>query len=122
MSRGSARTSVTARSPASSRPNVDRDVNVNRAVNVDREVNINAQGGYYDRDYGCCHHPVATAAAATTAAAVTAAAIGSRLYTLPPACTRIVVNGVSYQRCGSTWYQPQFSGTETVYIVVAPPQ
>jgi hypothetical protein len=33
-----------------------------------------------------------------------------------------VVNGITYQQCGSTWYQPQFAGTSTTYVVVNPPQ
>jgi hypothetical protein len=32
-----------------------------------------------------------------------------------------MVNGLTYQQCGSTWYQPQFAGTSTTYVVVAPP-
>ena len=33
-----------------------------------------------------------------------------------------VVNTVTYQQCGNTWYQPQFSGTSTTYVVVNPPK
>jgi hypothetical protein len=53
---------------------------------------------------------------------VTAAAIGSTVYTLPSSCTTVVVNGFTYEQCGSAWYQPQFSGTTTTYVVVSPPQ
>src|SRR5215471_292077 len=94
--------------------NRNENVNVNRNVNVNvnRDVDVNVNHGYYG-GYGCCYnpHPVATAAAVTTAAVVTAAAIGSIVHTLPPACTVVVVGAVSYQQCGSTWYQPQFVGT-----------
>ena len=87
--------------------NVNSNVNVNRNVNVD--VDVNHRGGYYG---GCCYHephPVATVAAV----AVTAAVVGSMVNTLPPSCTSVVVNGFAYQQCGSTWYQPQLSGSST---------
>jgi hypothetical protein len=44
-------------------------------------------------------------------AVVTAAVVGSMVHTLPPSCTVIAVNGISYQQCGSTWYQPQFDAS-----------
>jgi hypothetical protein len=34
----------------------------------------------------------------------------------------VYVNGISYQQCGSTWYEPQFIGTDASYVVVNPPQ
>jgi hypothetical protein len=33
-----------------------------------------------------------------------------------------MVNGLTYQNCGSTWYQPQHVGTSVQYIVAAPPR
>jgi hypothetical protein len=36
-------------------------------------------------------------------------------------CTNIVVNGITYSQCGTTWYQPTYSGSEVTYIVVNPP-
>jgi hypothetical protein len=41
---------------------------------------------------------------------------------LPPSCTVIIANGVTYQQCGNTWYQPQFAGGSTTYIVVNQPR
>lgn len=67
--------------------------------------------GYYGG--GCCYHPVATAAAVTATAMVTAAVIGSVVNSVPPSCTAVMVNGMTYQQCGSTWYRPQFVGTST---------
>jgi hypothetical protein len=110
------------------RTNVNQNVNVNRNVNVNvnRNVNVNTNvhGGYYGGGYyggGCCYHPVATAAAVTATAVVTAAVVGSIVHSVPPSCSAVIVNGLSYQHCGSTWYQPQFSGSTTTYIVVNPP-
>jgi hypothetical protein len=114
--RGSARTSVNRNY------NRNTNVNVNRNVNVHRDVDVHVHGGYYG---GCCYHdyhPVATAAAVTATAMVTAAVIGSIVHTLPPSCTSVIVNGIGYQQCGSSWYQPQFSGSQTTYVVVNAPR
>lgn len=107
--------------------NVNQNVNVNRNtnVNVNRNVNVNVNNNYRGGVYyggGCCYHPVATAAAVTATAVVTAAVIGSMVNTLPPSCSSVIVNGIGYQQCGSTWYQPQFSGGNTTYIVVNAPR
>jgi hypothetical protein len=100
-------------------------------ISNDRPININdndivAGGGHWDSDYGCCSGWGA-AAAGFAAGAITAAAIGSTVYALPPACPISVYGGTTYNHCGGVWYQPQFQGTETTYIVVeqpagAPPQ
>ncbi|MCC8361535.1 hypothetical protein LK996_00340 [Lysobacter sp. A6] len=99
--------------------NVDRntDVNRNTNVNVDRDVNIDVDNGW-DNDID---HPWAAAAAVGTAAAVTAAAIGSIVYSVPSGCVTTVVNGIAYQQCGSTWYEPQYAGSSVQYVVVSPP-
>ena len=47
--------------------------------------------------------------------------IGSIVYSLPPNCTTVVVNGFAYRQCGSSWYQPQIAGSTTTYVVVNPP-
>src|SRR5262245_18845319 len=122
VSRGSAHTSVNR--TYNSNVNVNRNVNVNHNVNVNRDVDVHVHGGYYGGGYygGCCYHPVATAAAVTATAMVTAAVIGSIVHTLPPSCTSVIVNGIGYQQCGSTWYQPQFEGSTTTYVVVNAPR
>jgi hypothetical protein len=97
--------------------NSNKNVNVNANRNVD--IDVNHRGGYYDND--CCFHPIATAAAVTTAAVVTAAVIGSTVNTVPPGCTTTIINGMAYQQCGSTWYQPQYQGSNVTYIVVNQP-
>ena len=105
--------------------NVNRNVNVNNNVNVNRNVNVNVNNNYHGGgcyNCGCCYHPVAVAAAVTATAVVTAAVVGSIVHSVPPSCSSVIVNGLAYQQCGSTWYQPQFSGTTTTYIVVNPPR
>jgi len=85
-----------------------RDVHVNRHVDID-----------VDRHH---HHSVATAVGVAAAVAVTAAAIGTVVHTLPPACSAVVVNGITYQNCGGTWYQPTYAGTQITYVVITPPR
>ena len=99
--------------------NVNRNVNVNRDVNVHRDIDVdvdnNWHGGWYD-------HPVATAAAVTATTMVTAAVVGSIVNSVPPSCVTTVVNGVAYQQCGNTWYQPQYAGTSVQYVVIEAPR
>ncbi len=94
----------------------------NNNVNVNRNVNVNVDNDYnhhgYHDDWDDHWHPVATVAAV----AVTAAVIGSIVNSVPPSCSTVIVNGISYSQCGSTWYQPQYAGTTVQYIVVNPPR
>ena len=99
--------------------NTNRNTSVSRSTNVNRSTNIDVDvDNGWDNDWD---HPIAAAAAVTTAAAVTAAAIGSIVYSVPPSCVSTVVNGIAYQQCGSTWYQPQYAGTQVQYVVVQQP-
>ena len=66
-------------------------------------------------------HPIGTAVAVGTAAAVTAAVVGSMVYSLPPSCSSVRIDNVTYQQCDSTWYQPQYLGSDVQYIVVESP-
>jgi hypothetical protein len=84
----------------------------NTNVNIHRDIDVDV-----DRNY----HPVARAVGVAAAATVTAAVIGSIVYSVPASCTTIVSHGISYRQCGSTWYQPRYSGTQVSYVVVAPP-
>jgi hypothetical protein len=122
--------SPTPRNPIATGPNVNqnanvnRNVNVNQNVNVNRDVNVNTNGSYYGGGYGgpCCYRSgVGTAAAVTAAAVGTAIVVGSMVNSLPPSCSAVTANGVTYQKCGSTYYQPQFAGGNTTYVVVNAP-
>src|SRR5262245_24187505 len=85
-----------------------------RDVYVHRDVDIDVDYHHY--------HPVATAVGVAAAATVTAAAIGSIVHALPPACSAVIVNGLTYQNCGGVWYQPQYAGPQITYVVVNPPR
>jgi hypothetical protein len=104
-----------------SRTNDVRNTSVNNVnntnVNVNRNVNVQASGGCCNNGWDNDYHPVATAAAVTATVAVTSAIVGSIVNRPPPGCVPVNVNGMVYQQCGSTWYQPQGSQ----YVVVNPP-
>lgn len=129
----SARTSVNRSANVNSTKNVNANVNNNYHANVNKNVNVNTNQNVnvnvnknvnvHSTYYGgsCCYH-TNTAAVVATTAIVTAAVIGARVNTLPPACSVVMVNGFTYQHCGSTWYQPQFVGTSTTYVVVTAPR
>jgi hypothetical protein len=63
-------------------------------------------------------HPVAR----TAAVVGTAVVVGSVVASIPPSCSTVVVNNVSYSQCGSSWYRPAYYGSSVSYTVVAPPQ
>ena len=64
------------------------------------------------------HHPVATVAAVTATAVI----VGSMVRALPPNCSTVIVNGIRYSQCGSSWYEPRVSGSTTQYVVVNAPR
>lgn len=113
MQQASSNRANAATNISSNRANAATNISNNRA-NVANNYNDNHGGWYND-------HPVATAAAVATAVVGTAAVVGSIVRSLPPSCSAMVVGGVTYQQCGSTWYQPQYAGTTVQYVVVNPP-
>jgi hypothetical protein len=102
--------------------NVNRNTNVNQNVNVNKNVNVNVDGGY-NNNYNNNYHPVARAAAVGATVAVTAAVVGSIVTPaqMPPSCVQVNNGGVVYMQCGSTWYQPQYQGSNVTYVVVNQP-
>ena len=105
--------------------NVNRNTNVNvdRNRDIDIDVDVDHRHGGYGYNNGCCYNnnPIPTAAAVTATAVVTAAVVGSIVNQPPAGCITTVVNGMAYQQCGSTWYQPQYAGTSVTYMVVGHP-
>lgn len=96
---------------------VNRNANINRNTSINRNTNVNVNRHVdvnVDRRW---NHPVGTA----VAIGATAAVIGSIIYSLPPSCNMVQYGGVSYQRCGSIWYQPRYAGTSVEYVVVNSP-
>lgn len=46
---------------------------------------------------------------------------GTTVTALPSGCVATVVGSMTYQRCGSVWYQPRFAGSTVEYVVVTAP-
>jgi hypothetical protein len=101
----------------------------NRPIN---NWDIDVDGGW-GSGWGCCAYGWGAAAAGAAAGYWAAEAwddddiyyggsVGNVTYVLPSECSVQVVNGITYQQCGSTWYEPQFVGDQVSYIVVSPPQ
>ena len=111
--KGATKTNVNKAANSKKNANLNSNSNKNVNVNTNRHVDV-------DVDYDDHHHPIGTAMAIGATVAVTAAIVGSVTPTLPPACNVVIVNGVTYQQCGSTWYQPQYVGSSVPYVVVAP--
>jgi hypothetical protein len=98
----------------------DRNVNVRRDVdvNVRRDVDVHVNhygGGYYYYDRG------PSVGAVVAASVATAIVVGTVVASLPPSCTTIIANGIAYQNCGGTYYQPRYQGSSVTYVVVNRP-
>jgi hypothetical protein len=48
-------------------------------------------------------------------------AIGAMVASIPPSCTTVISNGIEYRKCGNTYYQQSFNGSDVVYVVVPAP-
>ena len=109
------------RANGNNRANFNNQSNVNNRVNVNQNrnvnVNVNGGGGYYGPSYN--RGP--SVAGAVAATILTAAVIGSVVNTLPPSCSTVYANGLAYQNCGGTYYQPQYQGSSVNYVVVTRP-
>lgn len=98
--------------------NINRNVNIDNHRDVDIDVDGHGRYGYDDH-----YHPIATAAAVTATVAVTAAVVGSIMTPaqMPSSCVQVIRYNVAYMQCGSTWYQPQYQGSDVTYVVVNAP-
>ncbi|MCB1642767.1 MAG: hypothetical protein KDI37_13625 [Xanthomonadales bacterium] len=94
----------------------------NTSINIDRDIDVDGyHGGYYGGHHDHYPYPVAAGAVIGAVAVTTAAVVGSYYYALPPTgCAVVIINGISYQRCGSVYYQQTWQGDKAVYVVVKP--
>jgi hypothetical protein len=74
--------------------------------------------GYQDYDYKAV---TSTAAAVNAAVATNTMVMGTVLYTPPSAYIITIVNGITYYKAAGNWYQPQFNGSTTIYVIVPAP-
>jgi hypothetical protein len=98
--------------------NSQNNINIDNHRDVDIDVDGRGHWGYDDH-----YHPIATAAAVTATVAVTSAVVGAiiRPAQLPSSCVQVIRFDVTYMQCGSTWYQPQYQGSDITYVVVNAP-
>jgi len=117
--RGGARARPASRPATRPATKPNRNVNTNRNVNVNKNVNVNHNNRYYGghgRGYGYYGgRPVLAFATGMAIGSVIAAS------TMPSSCVTTYVNGISYRRCGSSYYRPYYQGDTMVYKVVASP-
>ncbi|MEA3292034.1 MAG: DUF6515 family protein [Pseudomonadota bacterium] len=78
---------------------------------------VSRRHNYYGGGYRP-YHPVATGAAV----AATALAVGTVVHSLPPSCSKVVIDNRVYQDCGETYYAPRYDGPDVVYVVTEPPR
>jgi len=114
---GGARRGGGASRSRSSNRNVNRNKNVNRNRNVNRNVNVNVHHNnrYYGRRGYYGGRPlVAFSTGLVIGSMITAAS-------MPSSCVTTYANGVTYRRCGNSYYQPFYEGTSVSYRVVNSP-
>lgn len=98
--------------------NINRNKNVNRNVNKNVNVNVNHNRYYggHGRGYGYYGgRPILAFSTGLIIGSVIASA------SMPTTCVTTYVNGISYRRCGSSYYQPFYQGDTMVYKVVNSP-
>ena len=85
--------------------------------NGNRHRHVNHNNRYYGgRHYGYYRgRPLAAFTTALVVGTMVAAA------TMPKTCTTVITNGISYRRCGSSYYQPFYESDTLVYKVVVSP-
>jgi hypothetical protein len=96
--------------------NINRNRNVNR--NINRNVNVNRRyHGGHRRYYGGYGRGYGYYGGAPVLAFATGLALGSVIAasTMPRSCTTVVTSGISYRRCGNSYYQPFYQGDTLVY-------
>jgi hypothetical protein len=76
---------------------------------------------YLDDEWDDHNHDDYHGGAAFVTGVAVGAAASSNYVTSAPCNTTVVVSGLTYYHCGSTWYSRGNEGGEVVYIIVSPP-
>lgn len=107
--------------PSTPRNNINNgNINIGNDIDVSGSAWGWGDGGYWG----------AAALGAATGAAIAGAGPSyseaptyvapTTIYSLPPSCTPEVINGVTYQNCNGTYYEPTFSGSTIEYQQTQP--
>lgn len=80
--------------------------------------------GWDDDDFavGLVAGTVTGAVVATAANSSSNQPVGTIVTTLPANCSEQTVKGITYEKCGKNWFEPQFTGTSLTYKVIPPPK
>ena len=121
---GNTRTSVNKNRNSNRNTNKNRNTNINRNSNKNTNVNVNSNRNKntnvnIDVDVDRRHRRHNNGG--FVAGLATGLVIGAIVNSLPSGCTTVMRNGIAYNQCGSTWYQPQYSGNNVTYIIVEAP-
>jgi hypothetical protein len=81
-----------------------------------RDISDDYHGDDWDDWWG-----YAAAGAAVVAGAYAVGTVISATTYSSMSCSKVIVNGITYSQCGSTWYQPVYSGSDVTYVVINPP-
>ena len=110
QTRNTTRTSINSVNRTNVDVNTVSRTNVNVTAVRRTDVDVHIHGGVYYNP-----GPSVGAVVATTIV------VGAMVASLPPNCTSIIVNGLTYQNCGGTYYQPRYSSSTVTYVVVTRP-
>jgi hypothetical protein len=91
------------------------DLTVSQDFNICTEVNAHFHGYIYSRD----DYPALAGIAAVRAELRSSGAATESSVPTPMSSTRVIGN-LTYVQSGSTWYQPESTGTSTSYVAVTP--
>ena len=117
---GASRGRSSSRNRSSNRNrNVNRNSNRNVNRNVNRNKNVNVNVRHNNRYYGRRGYYGGRALVGFG----TALAVGTMISasTMPSSCVTTYANGITYRRCGSSYYQPFYEGDTVAYRVVNSP-
>jgi uncharacterized membrane protein len=76
---------------------------------------------YYHHDDVAVGFVVGATVGVATGVAVASTTSVTTITALPCAGTAMIVNGVAYYQCGTTWYNRGYQGDTVVYIISSPP-
>ncbi len=107
-SSGKTRTSVNKNRNSNRNRNTNVNINRNRNTNVNIDIDVDRRHRRHNNG-------------SFVAGLATGLVIGTIVNSTPSGCTTVIRNGISYSQCGTTWYQPQYSGNNVTYIIVAAP-
>jgi len=94
--------------------------NAAAAANANSAAAANANAAAANANTAAANANTAATAPKQPAAPGSAPPVGTMVTSLPPGCSGTKLNGVDYQRCGSTYYEAKMMGNNLVFVVAQP--